>query len=166
MDREDLVWLAGLLEGEGYFAPGPPSIPDHPVIQLCMTDRDIIERVANLWGTNYIGEANRGEGWNTAYRIFKRGYPAVELMLELYPLMGERRKQQIEKAVRSASLRGKGDWKRRIWPKDEAKIRSYREKGLTFSEIAEKYSVTRSTIWRHVHHPSPTRITPEDFGFP
>jgi hypothetical protein len=44
----DLHWLAGLLEGEGRFIPGPPSAPRTPAVVLTMADRDIVDRAAIL----------------------------------------------------------------------------------------------------------------------
>jgi hypothetical protein len=43
-----LSWLAGLLEGEGSFVAGKLSKARQPRIAVAMTDRDIIERVANM----------------------------------------------------------------------------------------------------------------------
>ena len=49
---QDLHWLAGLLEGEGSFHPGPPSAPRYPVVALAMTDEDVVTRVATMFGRN------------------------------------------------------------------------------------------------------------------
>jgi hypothetical protein len=46
----ELYWLAGLLEGEGSFVKGPPSRPNCPIVQLAMTDGDVVERAARLLG--------------------------------------------------------------------------------------------------------------------
>ena len=54
MDRKDLYWLAGLLEGEGSFQKPAPCEPKYPRITIKMTNRDIIERVAALFERNYI----------------------------------------------------------------------------------------------------------------
>jgi hypothetical protein len=45
------AWLTGLLEAEGTFLRPPPSSPRHPVIRCSMTDRDVVERVAAMFGT-------------------------------------------------------------------------------------------------------------------
>jgi len=50
VDRlESLYWLAGLLEGEGSFLKGPPSSPRCPIVQLPMTDQDVVEHAAHLF---------------------------------------------------------------------------------------------------------------------
>ena len=38
----EIAWLAGLLEGEGSFMPGPPSNPRMPIICLAMNDADVM----------------------------------------------------------------------------------------------------------------------------
>src|SRR3954451_12384658 len=43
--------LAGLLEAEGTFLRPPPSSPRSPQVVCRMTDRDVIERVADRFGT-------------------------------------------------------------------------------------------------------------------
>jgi len=102
MKDSDKYWLAGILEGEGSFSAGPPSQPNQPRIQIQMSDKDIIERVADLFGVNYIHEAvPEKENWSTTYKVEVKGGPAMELMNLLKPLMGRRRTQQIEDALAS-----------------------------------------------------------------
>jgi hypothetical protein len=104
MDERDLYWLAGLLEGEGSFVAGPPSSPNRPRIQISMTDQDVVERVAAFFGIQYIQvrrQGKEGQNWKTAYNVFLRGKRAIALMKILYPLMGKRRRKQIEHALAS-----------------------------------------------------------------
>jgi len=79
---------------------GPPSDPNRPKIKIGMTDRDVIEKVADLFGIEYIAEIDR-EDYKTSYKVQVRGTKAMDLMRELYPLMGERRQQQIDEAINS-----------------------------------------------------------------
>lgn len=44
--RDTLLWLAGLLEGEGSLIPGPPSYPNSPIIAIQMTDEDVVAKAA------------------------------------------------------------------------------------------------------------------------
>ncbi|MBN8634368.1 MAG: hypothetical protein J0M07_03535 [Anaerolineae bacterium] len=102
MDDKDLFWLAGLLEGEGSFFKPMPSEPNRPRITLEMTDLDTIQRVNQLFGQNYIHVIANNTikaHWKTSYRITFRGKRAVACMQILYPLMGIRRKWQIESAI-------------------------------------------------------------------
>lgn len=100
-------WLAGLLEGEGHFAPGPPSDPNRPQIQLLMCDLDVVKRAAAMLGVNYVytRPAKPERNWKESYRVILRGTRAVEIMRNLKPFMGERRQRQIDKALASYSPR-------------------------------------------------------------
>ena len=98
---DDLHWLAGLLDGEGSFLAGPPSAPRSPAVQVSMADRDVVERAGALLGVAVMVVPSRREGWRTAYSVRVRGAPAVLWMERLRPLMGTRRREQIDRAVAS-----------------------------------------------------------------
>src|SRR5207249_8812998 len=94
MSDQDFYWLAGLLEGEGSFSPGPPSAPNSITMRLAMTDADVVARVAALWGVSYHEvqkERCRIRGWKPIFFAHLRGKRAADLMRRLQPLMGERR---------------------------------------------------------------------------
>ena len=97
----DLHWLAGLLEGEGTFLVGPPSAPRTPAIQFWMTDRDVVERASVFLEAAVMVVPARREGWKTAYAVRIRGTRAVLWMKRLRPLMGIRRREQIDRAIAS-----------------------------------------------------------------
>jgi hypothetical protein len=145
VSEQDFYWLAGLLEGEGSFAPGPPSAPNSVRITLSMTDRDVVARVAGLWRVSYheVRKARTLErGWKPAYAVSLRGRRAAELMHDLLPLMGERRQLQIRRALANYDpyLRYK------LQPEQIVEIRKLLAEGWTHTEIALKYSVDRSTV--------------------
>lgn len=52
MDRKDLYWLAGLLEGESSFQKPMHSEPKYPRLKLSMNDYDIVEKVATFLEEN------------------------------------------------------------------------------------------------------------------
>jgi hypothetical protein len=97
----DLHWLAGLLEGEGSFMVGPPSAPRSPVIQFWMTDRDVVERAGAMLDSAVAAVPPRRAHWKTAYAVRLRGPRAVVWMRRLRPLMGTRRRAQIDRALAS-----------------------------------------------------------------
>jgi hypothetical protein len=96
---DDLHWLAGLLEGEGSFLAGPPSAPRSPAVQISMVDRDVVERAGGLLGVAVMVVPSRREGWRTAYSARVQNAPAVLWMERLRPLMGTRRREQIDRAI-------------------------------------------------------------------
>lgn len=96
----DMYWLAGLLEGEGSFLKGPPSSPGQPIVQLPMTDQDVVERAARLFDRavtpwDRSSERPRKRVFITAIK----GAAAVRVMRALYPVMGVRRRTQIDLAL-------------------------------------------------------------------
>jgi hypothetical protein len=101
LNRETLLWLAGLLEGEGSFLRGAPSTPNVPRISVQMVDEDVIARVAEAFDTSYQSIPPQREGHQRSYKTVLRGTSAVLLMREIRSLMGRRRQAQIDAAVSS-----------------------------------------------------------------
>lgn len=99
MDRKlrDIIWLAGLLEGEGSFG----FYNGGPVIQLKMTDLDIVERAHKALGcTSKVMTINMPDPeHSTAYKAVAQGSLAIGWMFTLYSLMGNRRKEQIKEVI-------------------------------------------------------------------
>ncbi|SRR5712691_1231394 len=98
VDMKDVYWLAGLVEGEGCFYLHKRT--KMPCIILGMTDRDVIERAAQIFGAQvYCMPVKRPAPRKTIWRINFAGTLAAEWMMTLYSLMGTRRKEQIHKAL-------------------------------------------------------------------
>jgi len=134
-----LLWLAGLLEAEGTFLKPPPSEPNLPIVTCRMTDRDVIQRVAQLFGTE-VCVIQRGR-FLTQFSARLKGSRAVSLMRDLRPLMGVRRTEAIDVAVslfrppiRKLSYASAED------------IRGEYTLGASVSELARAYEVSRPTI--------------------
>ena len=51
LSPQSLYWLAGLLEGEGSFLKPPLSKPTRVILSVEMTDRDVLDHVADLLGS-------------------------------------------------------------------------------------------------------------------
>jgi hypothetical protein len=100
MDLRDLDWLAGLLEGEGSFLAPVPSSPRCPAIRLEMCDRDVVARVARLWGRAIWRATPRDPVYRPSYITTIKGRPAIGLMVQLAPLLSEARRRQIRRSVR------------------------------------------------------------------
>ncbi len=135
-------WLAGLLEGEGSFMAGPPSKPNLPIITVNMTDKDVIEKVAELFETKVCFLKRREQKWKDNYSARVKGKKAVEMMKALKPLMGERRQQQIEKALASYNIQ-----QRKLTEKEVISIRQLCSEGeMTQKQIAKKFQLRRETV--------------------
>ena len=89
--RDDLLWLAGLLEGEGTFDAHRRR---YPRVRLAMTDRDVVGRAASLMGAEIrlaLHPAPNKATWHTEIS----GERAACIMREILPFMGTRRSQKI-----------------------------------------------------------------------
>ena len=90
----EMAWVAGLMEGEGYFG----SNRGHLRLSLQMTDRDVVERAADLLGARLCRrqEAAR-EHWTPTWQSTVYGRRALDIAERLEPFMGYRRRDQIQK---------------------------------------------------------------------
>ena len=101
----DLVWLSGLLEGEGSFgvhSMGKRSRSPTIMLQLCMTDRDIVERTANLFGRQHlVGPYFHKDKphHKPYYRTYVSATDAASICMTIYSFMGMRRKEQIRRML-------------------------------------------------------------------
>lgn len=90
----DVAWIAGLLEGEGWF--GCNSKRDCLKVELAMTDGDVVDRFAGLVGVESRVRTRRKPHWKDQYLATVYGAKAEELMRRILPFMGERRRDTIE----------------------------------------------------------------------
>ena len=148
-DRETLIWLAGLLEGEGSFMKGPPSKPNAPIISISSTDKDVIQKVSDIWGRKYTTVRRHLEKWKASYLVRISGKRAIRWMEALSPFMSERRKFQIHTAIASHTLLLPG--RRLLSDSDVRQIRLLAQTGeFTMRELGEQFGVDHSSISRIV----------------
>ena len=87
---KDIIWLAGLLEGEGCFRL---SDGKYPAIIVNMTDEDIIVKVSDIWDTRVTRNKN-------LYRAQISGPRAIGWMMVLYVLLGKRRRKKVTSIIK------------------------------------------------------------------
>jgi hypothetical protein len=106
LDVKDIYWAAGLIEGEGCFQAENNK---YPRLRVAMTDRDVVTKLHCLMG----GKLSILNGYSRKdqYVLNVYGSLAIQWMLTLYYLMGERRKAKIREVVeiwKISSYPGKG----------------------------------------------------------
>jgi hypothetical protein len=101
----DIVWLAGLLEGEGAF---DVSKDVYPRVRLAMTDRDTVQRAATLMDCN-VRLSYHGKPASPTWHAEVTGTRASVVMQAILPHMGARRSQQIAKALSVEAFRTQPD---------------------------------------------------------
>lgn len=134
-----LPWLAGLLEAEGTFLAPPPSSPNTPIISCRMTDRDVIERVAFIFGRSI--QSFERDPHKTEYATTIKGSPAVHLMRILRPLMGSRRQAAIDRAIGAYIPR-----KTKLGPEIAEMVRRRIANGERMSALAREFDVSHHTV--------------------
>ncbi len=100
MKISNIYWLAGLLEGEGCFTFNSRL----PMIKIEMTDKDVIVVARNIVSpainiTTRIQKPRFAENYKPLYGFQINGSKAVQWMMTLYSLMGERRKSRIKEVL-------------------------------------------------------------------
>ena len=92
IERDDLIWLAGLFEGEAWFGS---STTGNPRLSIECTDRDVAGRAAMMMGANLRARMPRNERSAPTYVAEISGDRAADLMETLLPFMGARRSSKI-----------------------------------------------------------------------
>ena len=108
--RDDIRWIAGMLEGEGSFCWNMYLRSDRKgrrysqaVISMQSTDADVVARVAKFFKQLPQGPYFWARGHQPVYNVQLRGIPALRMMRRLYPYMGARRKATIKWALQARS---------------------------------------------------------------
>ena len=101
--KEKLIFLAGVFEGEGSFGLWGKQVKNNKylTIKINMTDIDIIERFLNFFQVGAIyadkPKINRKKMW----RWQLTGKKAMEVLLQMAPYFGIRRKEKFEQCCQS-----------------------------------------------------------------
>lgn len=135
----DIAWLTGLLEGEGHFCMSGRSI----LIAVNMTDRDIIERAAALMG-GHIYDLPVRANHRPQSRAQVKGPGAAGWMMTMYPLLGTRRREQVERALLG--------WRAmphvRVSPLIERSIvEAWKAGAISKSALARRLGISRNTVY-------------------
>lgn len=116
--RENLLWVAGLAEGEGYFGTGftkhnkkKDIVYPQISFQLALheRDKDVLDRLHSIvgFGKTYGPYKNTKNGAMIYYRV-DRAENVYAVSCALFPFMGLRRQEQIKKQVTAfQSMKGK-----------------------------------------------------------
>ncbi|MFG3715820.1 hypothetical protein [Micromonospora sp. NPDC047730] len=93
--REDVIWLAGLLEGEGAF---DLQRGRYPRVRVAMKDRDVVGRAATLMGCS-VRLSLRPPPQAAMWHAEIQGPAAEAVMRAVLPIMGARRSAKIAEVL-------------------------------------------------------------------
>lgn len=96
----DVLWLAGLLEGEGTFDLHRGK---YPRVRVAMTDRDVVGRAATLIGSR-VRLSMKPAPYQATWHAEVSGEKASAVMKAVLPFMGSRRSGKIASIIGEAEL--------------------------------------------------------------
>lgn len=100
MRSVDLGWLAGIVEGEGCISWNAGSDGyGTPQIQIYMSDRDVVARVATLFDSNLRGPYDKGLGNKQQYATSVGGAKAAGWLMTLFSFFGARRRDKTKEVL-------------------------------------------------------------------
>ena len=107
MNSRDFLWFCGLFEGEGcFYVQKSKGGKDnrisyrYPKMQINMTDRDVLERVAEITSISTIYKRKPRPRRKQQYSWYvNRTADVLALMKQMLPHMGERRSAKIEELL-------------------------------------------------------------------
>ena len=102
--KAEVAWLAAMIEGEGCIGWNTTKRGHRvPVVQISMVDRDVIERIARLFGTPARGPYGPyGSGSirrQPHHRAHAYGRAAVRVLKMCLPWFGERRTAKAQEVL-------------------------------------------------------------------
>ncbi len=91
------AWLAGLLEGEGWFGWHDHRRGRYPRVALAMADRDTVDKAARIMGLGVRQKPGARDRPNRLpmWSVRATGKRAEAVMRAVLPHMGERRAERI-----------------------------------------------------------------------
>ncbi len=143
----EVSWLAGLLEGEGWFGTTTQRGRRTPAVQVEMTDRDVVERAASLMGVGVMDRAQRNPLHSQCFMARVSGNRAADLMTILAGELGHRRSERISGVLSDWASRP--DSTPKLTATTIAEILEARSSS-SYSQraMAERHGVSRLTIRR------------------
>ena len=103
MTEIEIAWLAGILEGEGCFDIYENNYnKNYPRLRIEMCDKDVLDRIKSIIdGGGEVIEHDRGNPKHNktySYSLSSKN-KLKEVLTDILPYMGERRKEKIEELL-------------------------------------------------------------------
>lgn len=96
--RDDILWVAGFLEGEGCFGMNSPTARC-ATISAAQVDKEPLARLRTFLGGSIRSKNGRGKNHSDHYVWQISGKRARGVMMTLYSLLSTRRKEAVRKAL-------------------------------------------------------------------
>jgi hypothetical protein len=141
----NVVWAAGLIEGEGTFQWRKSQSPR---VSCAMTDLDVLERLRDNFGGNICKTTKQQEHHKQAWVWYLGGEAAIEFMKQVQPWMGKRRSAKIDEVVSLWNTRQNelAEKRKVIVDKATAAAVEYVNGGGSLRQVAAKHGVSYVTV--------------------
>lgn len=103
--RENLAWLAGILEGEGSFYwesyKNNKTSKRYPRITVQMSDADVLQKAALIGGCGVFGGPTNNPNGHKPIYSWKVcvNHHVYALLVALFPFMGQRRQSKMRELI-------------------------------------------------------------------
>lgn len=157
LTEAQIAWLAGLLEGEGcfHFCRGP-------YVKLSMTDKDIVERAAELMNGHCQKVKRCQPGCKPVFLVEVCSVRAIYVMNLVFPHMGKRRAEKIKEVLAATAARrgiayGERCGDSKLTDAQAAEIcnlyvKQARGKGLNGVDLGKRFGVSHNAIYYVLRH--------------
>lgn len=94
----DLAWAAGFLEGEGSFSAGKRT---STYVVASQVNREPLDKLRALFGGSMLfrHHRRRNPSWSPFYRWQVGGARAIGVILTLWPMLSQKRREQAREAL-------------------------------------------------------------------
>lgn len=103
MNRESIIWCAGLFEGEGSITESKlPSGKIYPRIKVKMCDKDSVQKFADTFDIpclNVTKDKSWQTHWKDAWYCSVTGKKAYAILVALFPWLGNRRQARAKDVI-------------------------------------------------------------------
>lgn len=94
-----LAWVAGIFEGEGCWYPNKNRSNWKLLIEVSMTDEDVIRHLHKVVGFGSVTTKGRTGSLKTIYKWCCSGDAAEELAMKLIEFLGTRRRARLNEVL-------------------------------------------------------------------
>lgn len=171
----DLLWLAGLLEGDGFFNTKKDS--PHPIVSIQLNDEDVIQKISSIFDVNYYRKTSHNKNWNDGFSCIIKSVTAEALYIAIEPYMGVRRRNRINSVLQNlntyivdngysdlpsyliGTVTGtRGNIYRNLYQKRDILVEENKTKSI--AELSRKYRVSHPTISKIIKGVVPNTVIP------
>jgi hypothetical protein len=139
-----IAWAAGVIEGEGSLLSKGYS----PIVQIAMTDLDVLRRVQDIFGGHIYKIKKRESHWKDAWVWKIQGETALNCIGSIYGFLGNRRKSKADDVLDKylEGVKIKESRSEEVAEKRREMIRLRKEDGLTHKQISDIIGCDRTYV--------------------